>query len=60
MAYYEVMMAFFGELMEQDEVKVKNNLRGQYIKRTSRLNQTHVWNSEKKKKNECVYNMKSL
>ena len=59
MAYYEVMMAFFGELMEQGEVKVKNNLRGQYIKRTSRLNQTHVWNSEKKK-NERVYNMKSL
>ena len=23
MAYYEVMMAFFGELMEQGEVKVK-------------------------------------
>ena len=35
--------------MEQGEVKVKKKiLRGQYIKSTSRLNQTHEWNSEKK------------
>ena len=44
-------MDFLGELMEQGEDKVKKkNLQGQYIKSTSRLKQTHEWNSEKKKK----------
>ena len=47
-------MAFFGELMEQGEVKVKNNLRGQYIKRTSRLNQPMYGIQKKKKMNVCI------
>ena len=37
-----LIMDFFGELTEQGEDKVKKkNLQGQYIKSTSRLNQTH-------------------
>ena len=38
-----LIMDFFGELMEQGEDKVKKKiyLQGQYIKSTSRLNQTH-------------------
>ena len=53
------MEFFWGGLVEQGEVKVKKKkkkkIRGQYIKSTSRLNQTHQWNSEKKNKLVKLY-----